>query len=481
MVRAKEWHRIGGILFITLVLALSAFLLLYHLSAQPFQDDEALYAQVTSESLASHNFLTFTDRGELYFNKPPLEFWLMDLSRSVVPDVQEAQRLPSALAGILLIAAVMLLVFEATKSLCAAGFGGLMLATTASFVFLTRSARFDSLVSLWIVLAVYAFIRAMEDRRWFLWFGSFIGLAVLTKGPLAIYAIIAVLGAAFIYKRFNWFRDVYFLEGVIIALLIAVPWHLYETILYGTQFWNVYLVQQLVDRVQSDIFTVPVSNAFYVQDLFEYAAPWSILFLGCVVSLPYLWSKMSLKTRAVTGASLAGTVCVLLVFFLTASKSFRYFYSLYPFMAVAISLVVFEISKLKIRFIQKYSIAVSACLVVGACIWSVYNGFALNPNYPYLQNSPQFLQEEKAVGEILLTKKATEFYVYGTSKFNPIIFYGHVTNVSSVPLDAFQNTIYITMPTTLATEFITRYSFIHTSVLYAGQDMVLLAGTYSNT
>ena len=462
---------------ILFVLLFAAFALLFQLGYQAFQDDEALYAQVSSESISSHDFLSFTYRGEEYFNKPPILFWLMDISREVIPNTEAAARLPSAIAGVFLVFATMLLVFEATQSTYAAALGGAILTTTASFLLLTRAARFDSLVTLWIVLAVYAFLRALEDKKWFLWFGAFVGLAILTKGPIAAFAILAALATACVYRRFDWIKEKCFWGGVGIAFLIVVPWHLYETIKFGSAFWSVYFQGQLVDRIQENLLGETLTNGQYLSYIFQYAAPWASVFLISVASLPFLWKRMTRKLRAAIVSSLVALCAVLVVCFFTQSKAYRYLYSVYPFMASTIALSVFQLSKLRIPHIKTFLVTLFLCIGIYAAGWSVYNGFSLNLNYPYFNNAPAFLSEEKAIGEILLSAHVSTFYVYQTVRIRPIIFYSHIVNPYNMPTDNFHQSIYIVMPTASLTEFeLISHPHVQLDIIYHGAFMLLAIG-----
>ena len=77
-------------------------------------------------------------------------------------NMEAAARLPSALSGLILIVVVMLLVYEATGNAYGAAFGGAILLTTSAFIEPARQVRFDILVSLWILLAVYAFLTGLS-------------------------------------------------------------------------------------------------------------------------------------------------------------------------------------------------------------------------------------------------------------------------------------------------------------------------------
>src|SRR5205823_3315078 len=60
-----------------LLAALAAWIFFYRLGAEPLTDwDEAWHAQVSAEILTSGDWMTLHYRGQPYYNKPPLTFWL---------------------------------------------------------------------------------------------------------------------------------------------------------------------------------------------------------------------------------------------------------------------------------------------------------------------------------------------------------------------------------------------------------------------
>ncbi len=139
--------KISGFVCVLFVLAASSAFLLYHLGNEPLQDyDEATYAEVVHDALASHHYVSFTDGGGNYFKKPPLAFWAMMVSEGALGETPFAMRLPFVLAGIATLLVLMLLVCEVSDSWWAAALGGAVLATTAPFMETARQVRLDTIV-----------------------------------------------------------------------------------------------------------------------------------------------------------------------------------------------------------------------------------------------------------------------------------------------------------------------------------------------
>jgi 4-amino-4-deoxy-L-arabinose transferase-like glycosyltransferase len=425
---AKKAALYGVIVCIAIIAGASCYLFLYHLGREPFQDyDEATYAEITTESLSYHEFGTFTFLNNLYFNKPPVLFWLMDVSKSVIPDPEAGARFPSAFSGILTLIAVGILVYAATKNWYAAVLGAAILLTTSAFIEPARQARFDILVSLFIMLSTYAFYRAIQggvgDRKWYLWFGAFMGLTVLTKGPLVIYAGAAVFGILLIYRRFTWLKDNYFWGGIAIALAIILPWHIYETVLYGSTFWDTYLFGQVIDRVQENLFTVGPTNLQYLQYIFEFASPWIYVFCASLAVTPHFWKKISLQEQAALAAAFFGIASVLLVCFVTKTKAFSYLIPLYPFMAVYSAVILYQFSKTNTERSRIILAVVCIALLVNGFTASVYNGFHINT---YFSAEVSLAQQEKNIGDLLKADSAPTFYTYNTTTLGSIMYYSRL-------------------------------------------------------
>lgn len=471
----NDKSRAVGAALCILVLAVACFFLLYKLGSEPFQDyDEATYAEIMTESLASHHYLSFTFLDNAYFNKPPLLFWLMDASREVIPDVEFAARFPSALSGIVLIGTVMLAVWYTTSGGYAAAFSGGVLLATSAFIEPARQARFDILVSLFVVLSVYAFLRAQDNRQWFLWFGAFVGLGILAKGPIEGFGIIGALAVAVAYRRWKWLLDPYFWGGVGTALLIALPWHLYETAKFGMAFWDTYLIGQVLNRVATPLFTTGPTNAEYIGYLFQFATPWALAFCVSFVLTPLTWMKLRLQESALLFASEICVFAVLAVCLLTKTKAISYLIPLYPFMAVVIALSVAGLTRFQIPFLKPFlkPILVVLCVVgLGYGLWlSYYNGFHISG---YYASEIALAEEEQTIGDTLLARHAPTFYIYDTTTLGSIMFYSRLVKPEWIGDGDVPPGSYLLYQTNELQKLETSYPQLHLASVYQGESLSL--------
>ena len=151
--------------------------------------DETRYLGVSWEMLLRGSFLVPTMNFEPYFQKPPLLFWLIDIAWAIFGVSRISAMLVIFLASSLVIhlttrlARVLVPENEAISQRVA----WLML---GNLVFLIYSSLvlFDMLLTAWVLAAVLAFIAFAKGGglRFAALAGLFIGLGVLTKGPVVL-------------------------------------------------------------------------------------------------------------------------------------------------------------------------------------------------------------------------------------------------------------------------------------------------------
>ena len=191
------------------------------------------------------------------YDKPPLVYWLMGLVYSLPGQEQWnplgtwAARFPSALAaiGVMLALADTLLRWPQPPFAAPLSVRPGLTALTAALAFglsplalaWGRTAVSDSLFSGLLALALLLCWQAYAEpaRRWWLpW--PVLGLAVLTKGPVAV----VLLGITLLL--FGWlqadigglWRRLRPLRGLLLTALVALPWYLLALHSEGQPFWD---------------------------------------------------------------------------------------------------------------------------------------------------------------------------------------------------------------------------------------------------
>src|SRR5512133_3774935 len=90
------------------VLLFSCFCAIKGISVAPLDDHEAYVSVTAREMITNHEYVIPTMNGEYRIKKPPLQYWLVVGAAKLTGHIDEfTTRLPSALAAILMTAAIL--------------------------------------------------------------------------------------------------------------------------------------------------------------------------------------------------------------------------------------------------------------------------------------------------------------------------------------------------------------------------------------
>ena len=266
-------------------------------------DVDAVQAQIARNMLDSADWVTARLDGIAYLEKSPLKYWLIAIAFKLFGVHDWVARLPVSLAAVILC----WLVFRIGTwafSLRAGFYAGLALATSVGLFLFTRVQIPDVTITVTIALAMWSFLRTLEDTEprpgvWSVVMAAAIGIGLLLKGLIAALfpVVAALLYLAFtrqIAARAAWNR-LHPFRGVLIALAIAAPWHLLATLRnppyfdlsmhsgpgeYHGFFWfyfiNEHLLRFLNLRYPRDYNTVPRLYFWLFHLLWLF--PWSVYF-----------------------------------------------------------------------------------------------------------------------------------------------------------------------------------------------------------
>lgn len=218
---------------------LCAAVLLCGLGGYPLMDpDESRCAEIAREILVRHDWVSLSLNYVPYFEKPPLMYWLVAASMSVLGPYELAVRLVPALAAVAGMAVAWWLA-SLTVGRAAARWAPSVLGTTACVFAVARVPIVDMLFSVTFATALTAWLASSlaATRRSGLGLavaaGCALGLAVLSKGPVAIVLAVGVLVCERLLglmRRGDRLpsRDVWLRLGLaaVAAAAVAAPWFL---------------------------------------------------------------------------------------------------------------------------------------------------------------------------------------------------------------------------------------------------------------
>jgi len=268
---------------IAILISISALILLSNLGFRDLWDpDETRYAVIAREMRVSGDWILPHFNGRVYAEKPPLFFWLVNLSTFLLGQQSEfAHRFPSALAALVTI--FVTFVFGERLFNSRVGFvSGLMLATCVFFPQVSRWMILDPVFTLFFVLIVFymhkGFERSEDRRKAYLCAGLFMGLGVLTKGPVVYLSLLVFFVYALLLKdvRRFWNKDLFW--GFLLSAVLALAWLIPACLKGGEDYTRTVLVWQTIGRIKgADVHTHPESLFFYFLRFPTEFLPWSVL------------------------------------------------------------------------------------------------------------------------------------------------------------------------------------------------------------
>jgi len=186
---------IGALLFIP-------FLGKVHL----FDWDEINFAESAREMIVTGDFLNVRIDYKMFWEKPPLFIWMQVASMKLFGINEFAARFPNALAGIITLM-TLYLIGRHTSSRQFALMWVLIYAGSLLPHFYFKSGIIDPWFNLFIFSGIFFFIEFIKAKSrntlWLILSALLIGLATLTKGPVAL---LVFLISGFVYLIINRFR-----------------------------------------------------------------------------------------------------------------------------------------------------------------------------------------------------------------------------------------------------------------------------------
>ena len=217
-----EWPFLVGLALMGLVL------FFYRLGAPGLMDpDEGRYAEIAREIFLLHDWLIPHLNLSPYLEKPPLVYWLTALSFKALGANELAARLPSAASAL----GGLFLAYWLGRSLwgpALAFLSATVLATCSGYVVLGRLLTLDMTFSFLLNLAIALGYLALSRERRELWPWAYaaLGLAVLTKGPVALVLAGLIWGIWVIFQRRPW-QSLVQPRGWLILAVLVLPWFAY--------------------------------------------------------------------------------------------------------------------------------------------------------------------------------------------------------------------------------------------------------------
>jgi 4-amino-4-deoxy-L-arabinose transferase-like glycosyltransferase len=318
-------------------------------------DVDAVQAQIGRNMLTSGDWVTARLDGVAYLEKAPIHYWVIALAYKIFGISDWAARIPFALTVValaLLTTAIGFWAFDDKKS---GLYAGLCMATCVGLFLFTRILIADAMLTFTTALAMWAFLRALDEKEahpatWAAIMAVSFAIGLLLKSlvgmvfPVAT-AIIYLAITRQLFLRRTWQR-LHPFTGALLLLAIAAPWHVLATLRNPPYFsfsfhsgpgeyhgflWFFFMNEQVLRflnrRYPHDYNTVP--RLYFWLFHFLWLFPWSVY-------LPAIF-KLSFKPVDRAGQTRLLALCwigFLLLFFTFSTTQEYYSMPCYPAFAL---------------------------------------------------------------------------------------------------------------------------------------------------
>ena len=318
-----------------LVALVAAVTMLSRLWEGDLYGDQVLYAAVAKGIRVHADWVSLWFGDDPYWRKPPLVFWAVAALNAALGPTTLAARLVPALCGVascVLVWAIARRLFDERVALVA----GIALATTPPFFRDAAGLRLDPVSTCATLAALLCWLRAMDPdgrpRDWVL-AGIAWGLAVMAKGAFGLVGPFLLVVQLVVLGRWRALFSPGVIVSAAVGLLVCLPWHVWEVATWGSRFLDIYLWQEIGDRMSGalDLGITPVS---YPVELVRDAWPW-VVFMGIGVVDAAARAQRGERTALVP---LAWTVAYMALIHVSSVRRAQYLLPLYPLASLLVGL-----------------------------------------------------------------------------------------------------------------------------------------------
>ena len=393
--------------------------------------DETRYVSMARDMFNSKDFLTLYLNGEYFFEKPPLYFWSECLSFGLFGAVNEFTA-RFAVSSYALLVTVM--VYFTGKKVVSERFGlisALILATMIEFTVLAKYAILDivltSLVGCSVLFGFLTQFVKENNQKYFWWlFYIFSGLAVMAKG---IPGFVIPFGTMFFVTIFNKsfkkiFKPSNIIPGIILFLLIVIPWHLIMLKMHNPLFYDEYIIKHHIHRFfSSEEIGREQPFYFYILTLLWGTLPYTLSALAVGITKIFKWEKPDFSgmtnERKFLWFNTIAFVFTLIFFSSSSTKLITYILPAYVFLSYIIGCIwteyIYYDKHTKPINISSYIIGGIFVISAVAAIFMRY--YLPEETYTYIQDLRRFdmvLLVAAGLSVILFTARKQKLAVFAT-------------------------------------------------------------------
>jgi 4-amino-4-deoxy-L-arabinose transferase-like glycosyltransferase len=324
-----------------LILASAALFYLPLGSRALWNSDEGRYAEIAREMLELKDWISPHLNYVLYFEKPPLMYWLTAASLAVFGQNEFAARFWCATFGLFTVCITYLL-GKHWKGERAGLLAGGILATSLLFFVLTQFLVLDMALTFWLTLALYAASRMLMERlpdkvkRYTDLLALAMAGGILTKGLVALVFPVLVLALTVAYTRlWGQARKMSWQPAFILTLFITAPWFVVVSVKHPI-FPYFFFIHEHVARFLTTVHHRTEPFYFFIVALLAGFFPWTV-FLPAALAAAFKHHGIQMKRDPVLALLVIWSMFVLLFFSVSQSKLVGYILPVFPALALVVA------------------------------------------------------------------------------------------------------------------------------------------------
>jgi len=296
---------------------------------------ETTYGEFIKNILHSGDWLTLHYNGQIIFDKPPLYYWLAALLSRMIGFNEWAVRFWAALAGVLTAVTTYKLgktfYNERTGVLSA-----IIAMTSFQFLIQSRIAELDIVLTLFMLSTILLFYQGYRsgNKNYYLLAYLPMALGMLIKGLLAVaLPSTAIILFLLIKREAGKLKELHIIPGLLIILLVGMPWYIAEYMIHGQVFLEFALGFLFLSRFQGVVSGHTGPWYYYFPAVLLGFAPWSQF-------LPFsLWQSFKRWKNDPELLSLCFMIPAFIVFSIAKTKIPNYILPIFPFLAIGVARV----------------------------------------------------------------------------------------------------------------------------------------------
>jgi len=378
----RELLVVGSVVLLGLVIFTSGLP-----SRQLWHPDETRFATI-SRTMHERGLLVPYLGDERYQDKPPMLFWLMNLSAWLGGGFTDTTvRMPAVVAAVGCLLLVYLLgrfFFDRFTGWLAA----VVLATSVLFLTTGQFAITDQLLVFFQLAALYAFVRGEYARGsgtgWYAAFYVVSALATLTKGPVGLAVPAAVLAVWVVARQgLGGLRRLGLHWGIPLYLVLVAAWLVPAGLQAGWPYVEHLLMNETLWRVSGPRYSSHAPWHYYLWTYFLFAWPWALFVPEALVRAGRRWWRGRSdveRSRTHQGLLLVVIwfVVVMAGWSVAGVKRERYVLFAYPAAALAVGWMWSALLAKRERWAWTTTLATSLCIVT-VLVAVVATGLAATP------------------------------------------------------------------------------------------------------